>query len=67
MEQLSAREIIDFIGNAKKKTPVKVYIKGSVKDLKFPKSIKAFAENTQRHCLVIGRTLSISSKASIRN
>ncbi len=44
MEQLSAREIIDFIGNAKKKTPVKVYIKGSVKDLKFPKSIKAFAE-----------------------
>jgi tetrahydrodipicolinate N-acetyltransferase len=44
MEQLSAREIIDFIGNAKKKTPVKVYIKGSIKDLKFPKSIKAFAE-----------------------
>lgn len=44
MEQLSAREIIDFIGNAKKKTPVKVYLKGSIKDVKFPKSIKAFAE-----------------------
>ena len=44
MEQLSAREIIDFIGNAKKKTPVKVYLKGSIKDIKFPKSIKAFAE-----------------------
>ncbi|MBU9790104.1 2,3,4,5-tetrahydropyridine-2,6-dicarboxylate N-acetyltransferase [Lentilactobacillus sp. IMAU92037] len=44
MDQLSAREIIDFIGNAEKKTPVKVYLEGSIKDIKFPKTIKAFAE-----------------------
>ncbi|WP_283678952.1 2,3,4,5-tetrahydropyridine-2,6-dicarboxylate N-acetyltransferase [Lentilactobacillus sp. Marseille-Q4993] len=44
MEKLSAREIIEYIGNAPKKTPVKVYISGKIADLDFPSSIKAFAE-----------------------
>ncbi|EHL98694.1 2,3,4,5-tetrahydropyridine-2,6-dicarboxylate N-acetyltransferase [Lentilactobacillus parafarraginis F0439] len=44
MEQLSAREIIDYIGNAEKKTPVKVYVKGSLADVTIPETIKAFVE-----------------------
>lgn len=46
MAQLNAQEIIDFIGNAKKKTPVKVYIKGQLGDLTVPDSLKAFVETT---------------------
>jgi Tetrahydrodipicolinate succinyltransferase N-terminal. len=44
MAQLDAQEIIDYIGNAPKKTPVKVYIKGNLADLNVPDSIKAFIE-----------------------
>lgn len=44
MAELDAQAIIDFIGNAPKKTPVKVYIKGDLANLDVPESIKAFIE-----------------------
>lgn len=46
MAQLDAQEIIDFIGNAPKKTPVKVYLKGQLGELKVPATVKAFFETT---------------------
>lgn len=39
---MDAYEIISYIGNAKKKTPVKVTLKGKLKELDYPKTIKAF-------------------------
>ena len=44
MKKLTAQEIIDYIGNAKKKTPVKVFIKGDLADLDFPESIENYNE-----------------------
>ncbi|GAK47988.1 2,3,4,5-tetrahydropyridine-2,6-dicarboxylateN-succinyltransferase [Secundilactobacillus oryzae JCM 18671] len=44
MTKLDAQVIIDFIGNAEKKTPVKVTIKGELADLVVPETIKAFIE-----------------------
>lgn len=44
MAQLDAQAIIDFIANADKKTPVKVYIKGDLTELAVPEGIKAFIE-----------------------
>jgi len=40
--RLDAYEIINYIGNAKKKTPVKVTLKGKLKELVYPETIKAF-------------------------
>ncbi|MGX4763616.1 2,3,4,5-tetrahydropyridine-2,6-dicarboxylate N-acetyltransferase [Holzapfeliella sp. JNUCC 72] len=45
MERKSAQEIINFIGNAEKQTPVKVYIKGQLSEINFPNTIKAFVES----------------------
>ena len=39
---MDAYEIINYIGNAKKKTPVKVTLKGRLKEIDFPENIKAF-------------------------
>ncbi len=39
---MDAYEIIRFIGEAKKKTPVKVTIKGSLKEVDFPENFKSF-------------------------
>ncbi|MBL1225090.1 2,3,4,5-tetrahydropyridine-2,6-dicarboxylate N-acetyltransferase [Enterococcus sp. BWR-S5] len=39
---MDAYEIISYIGNAKKKTPVKVTLKGQLKGMEYPESIKAF-------------------------
>lgn len=39
---LDAREIISYIANAKKSTPVKVYIKGDLEGINFGESAKAF-------------------------
>ncbi len=44
MAQLTAREIINYIGNAEKKTPVKVYVKGDLQNVTIPEGIKAFVE-----------------------
>lgn len=45
MAELNAEEIINFIGSAPKKTPVKVYIKGDLTKINFPEDIKNFTEN----------------------
>ncbi|WP_042349099.1 2,3,4,5-tetrahydropyridine-2,6-dicarboxylate N-acetyltransferase [Bacillus massiliigorillae] len=42
MKMLDAHEIISYIGNAKKSTPVKVYIKGDLEDINFGETAKAF-------------------------
>lgn len=39
---MDAYEIINYIGNAEKKTPVKVTLKGKLKEVEFPETIKAF-------------------------
>ena len=36
MKMMDANEIISFIQNSEKKTPVKVYIKGDLKEVTFP-------------------------------
>lgn len=46
MKMMDANEIISFISNSKKSTPVKVYIKGkSLKDIDFGSDVKAFIES----------------------
>ncbi|MYL34812.1 2,3,4,5-tetrahydropyridine-2,6-dicarboxylate N-acetyltransferase [Pontibacillus yanchengensis] len=46
MEQMDANEIISFISNSKKSTPVKVYIKGeNLKTLDFGENVKTFVDN----------------------
>ncbi|KRL03966.1 2,3,4,5-tetrahydropyridine-2,6-dicarboxylate N-acetyltransferase [Liquorilactobacillus oeni] len=42
MVKLDAKEIIRTISESKKKTPVKVYVKGDFKEFKFPKKIEAY-------------------------
>ncbi|MCX8046375.1 MAG: 2,3,4,5-tetrahydropyridine-2,6-dicarboxylate N-acetyltransferase [Anoxybacillus gonensis] len=42
MMMMDANEIISFIQNSKKKTPVKVYIKGDIADIDFGPSAKTF-------------------------
>lgn len=39
---MDAYEIIKYIGDAKKKTPVKVTLKGQLKGIEFPETIQAF-------------------------
>ena len=40
MAKLDAKSIIDYIGNAPKKTPVKVFIKGDLAQIDFPKKLR---------------------------
>lgn len=42
MAKLDVQSIINYIGNAKKKTPVKVYVKGQLDQLDVPAGIKTF-------------------------
>lgn len=42
MEQMDAHQIIAFIQNSKKATPVKVYLKGDLEKVTFPAEIKTF-------------------------
>ncbi|WP_203362166.1 2,3,4,5-tetrahydropyridine-2,6-dicarboxylate N-acetyltransferase [Bacillus sp. REN10] len=44
MKMMDAHEIISFIGNSKKSTPVKVYVKGDVEGIDFGPSAKTFLE-----------------------
>ncbi|MCH3922525.1 2,3,4,5-tetrahydropyridine-2,6-dicarboxylate N-acetyltransferase [Limosilactobacillus sp.] len=44
MAELDAQAIINYIGNAPKKTPVKVYLKGDLAGLTFPDQIDDFTE-----------------------
>ncbi|MFC4556943.1 2,3,4,5-tetrahydropyridine-2,6-dicarboxylate N-acetyltransferase [Virgibacillus kekensis] len=46
MKQMDANEIISFISNSKKSTPVKVYVKGEQLDsLSYSEGIQSFVEN----------------------
>ncbi|CAM2810159.1 2,3,4,5-tetrahydropyridine-2,6-dicarboxylate N-acetyltransferase [Fructilactobacillus fructivorans] len=45
MAQLDAQSIIKFISESDKKTPVKVYLKGKLGKIKFPKGIENFTTN----------------------
>ena len=45
MKKMSAEEIINYIGNSKKITPVKVYVQGDVSNVNFPSDIKVFKSN----------------------
>ncbi|MXQ55552.1 2,3,4,5-tetrahydropyridine-2,6-dicarboxylate N-acetyltransferase [Shimazuella alba] len=42
MQHLNSEEIIQYIAKSKKKTPVKVYIKGSLSNLLFPEEVQTF-------------------------
>lgn len=42
MKKMDANEIIAFIGNSKKSTPVKVYIKGELTGINFGENVKTF-------------------------
>ena len=42
MAKLDAQSIINYIGSAKKKTPVKVYVKSALDQLNVPAGIKTF-------------------------
>ena len=44
MTNLDAKSIIEYSGNAPKKTPVKVFIKGNLDQLNFPNTIENFTE-----------------------
>lgn len=44
MAKLDAQAIINYIGNAPKKTPVKVILKGDIDGLAFPESLQVFPE-----------------------
>ncbi|MEC5426020.1 2,3,4,5-tetrahydropyridine-2,6-dicarboxylate N-acetyltransferase [Virgibacillus sp. C22-A2] len=47
MKMMDANEIISFISNSKKSTPVKVYIKGeNLNTLNYDETIQAFVENS---------------------
>lgn len=48
-EFLTSQEIIDYIANSKKATPVKVYIKGeNLSEISFPEGVKDFGYNTSK-------------------
>lgn len=42
MKMMDANEIISFISNSVKKTPVKVYVKGNLEDINFGETTKTF-------------------------
>jgi 2,3,4,5-tetrahydropyridine-2,6-dicarboxylate N-acetyltransferase len=42
VQHLNSEEIIQYIAKSKKKTPVKVYIKGSLSNLLFPEEVQTF-------------------------
>jgi len=52
MTKMSAEEIINYIGNSKKTTPVKVYVQGDVSKISFPTEIKVF--KTSDLAIIIG-------------
>jgi len=45
MTKMSAEEIINYIGNSKKTTPVKIYLQADVSKLNFPETVKVFKTN----------------------
>jgi len=45
MTKMNAEEIINYIGNSKKTTPVKVYLQADITGIDFPTSVKVFKSN----------------------
>ena len=45
MTKMNAEDIINYIGNSKKTTPVKVYLQGDVSTVSFPSDVKVFKSN----------------------
>lgn len=45
MAELDAQAIINYIGNAPKKTPVKVYLKGNLSEINFPEEVQSFVDD----------------------
>ncbi len=48
VQHLSAQEIIQYISDAKKSTPLKVYVNGHFTNVTFPESLKFLAQNIQK-------------------
>lgn len=48
MEKFTAEEIIQYISNAEKETPLKIYINGSFEDVEFDESFKVFGTETSK-------------------
>jgi len=45
MTKMNAQEIINYIGNSEKSTPVKIYLQADISKVVFPSSIKVFKSN----------------------
>ncbi len=58
MEQMDAHQIISFIQNSKKATPVKVYLKGDLEKIDFPSDVKTFITGNAGTILENGQLLS---------
>ncbi|WP_414044506.1 2,3,4,5-tetrahydropyridine-2,6-dicarboxylate N-acetyltransferase [Macrococcus animalis] len=48
MRDLSAQEIIQYISESKKQTPVKVYVNGNFENVSFPDTLKVFGSNESK-------------------
>ena len=48
MEKFTAEEIIQYISNAEKETPLKIYINGSFDGVEFDESFKVFGTETSK-------------------
>ena len=56
MAQLDAQSIINYIGTAPKKTPVKIYVNGDQLDqITYPEGVDAFVETKTGVYLGIGK------------
>ncbi|MFU0768972.1 2,3,4,5-tetrahydropyridine-2,6-dicarboxylate N-acetyltransferase [Staphylococcus pasteuri] len=48
VQHLSAQEIIQYISDAKKSTPLKVYVNGNFENVTFPESFKVFGSDNSK-------------------
>lgn len=48
VQHLSAQEIIQYISDAKKSTPLKVYVNGNFDNVTFPESFKVFGSDNSK-------------------
>lgn len=48
VQHLSAEEIIQYISDAKKSTPLKVYVNGNFDGVTFPDSFKVFGSDNSK-------------------
>ena len=48
VQHLTAEEIIEYISDAKKSTPLKVYINGDFENITFPSDFKVFGSSDSK-------------------